>query len=103
MYMETTNRTVQTAFRFRPELLSRIKAKARLEGKSVNSFVESTIEDYLAKDADRYEKLFHQIESMQYSQTNRLNLPELKGEIVFSDEQLNDDPRLEYLVDKHLR
>lgn len=101
--MDTTNRTVQTAFRFRPELLSQIKAKARLEGKSVNAFVESVIEDYLSKDDDRYEALFRQIESMQYSQTNRLNLPELKGEIVFSDEQLNDDPRLEYLVDKHLR
>ena len=45
MYMETTNRTVQTAFRFRPELLSQIKLKARLEGKSVNAFVEYVIED----------------------------------------------------------
>ena len=101
--METTNRTVQTAFRFRPELLSQIKAKARLEGKSVNAFVESAIEDYLEKDADRYEIVFRQIETMKPSKSIKLNLPELKGELVFSDEQLAEDPKLEYLVNKHLR
>ena len=101
--METTNRTVQTAFRFRPELLSQIKAKARLEGKSVNAFVESAIEDYLEKDADRYEIVFRHIETMKPAKSRRLNLPELKGELIFSDEQLAKDPKLEYLLNKHLR
>lgn len=64
--MDTINRSIQTAFRFRPELLSQIKSKARLEGKSVNAFVESVIEDYLAKDDDRYEALFRQIENLNH-------------------------------------
>ena len=103
MYMETTNRTVQTAFRFRPELLSQIKSKARLEGKSVNAFVESVIEDYLAKDDDRYEALFRQIENLKPSNPIKLNFPEPKAELIFSDEQLDKDPKLAYLVNKHLR
>ena len=101
--MDTINRSIQTAFRFRPELLSQIKSKARLEGKSVNAFVESVIEDYLAKDDDRYEALFRQIENLKPSNPIKLNFPEPMAELIFSDEQLDKDSKLAYLVNKHLR
>lgn len=81
--MDTINRSIQTAFRFRPELLSQIKSKARLEGKSVNAFVESVIEDYLAKDDDRYEALFRQIENLKPSNPIKLNFPEPMAELIF--------------------
>ena len=35
--------TVQTAFRLEPELIARLKNRARLERKSVNQFVEETL------------------------------------------------------------
>lgn len=35
--------TIQTAFRLEPELIARLKNRARLERKSVNQFVEETL------------------------------------------------------------
>ena len=51
-------KSVQTAFRFKPELLSRMKAKARLEGKSLNAYVESVMEESLNCEPDRYERIY---------------------------------------------
>ena len=36
--------TVQTAFRFSPELINRLKNRARRDNKSVNQFVEEVLE-----------------------------------------------------------
>ena len=99
--MET--KTVQTAFRFRPELLSRMKAKARLEGKSLNSYVESVMEESLKCELDRYERIYREIESLKPSASGKSVLPELKSIPSFTEEELAADPRLEYLYKKHMQ
>lgn len=42
--MIATERKVQTAFRLNPSLISRLKRQAEKENKSLNAFVESTLE-----------------------------------------------------------
>lgn len=42
--------TVQTAFRFSPELINRLKNRARRDHKSVNQFVEEVLEKALEDD-----------------------------------------------------
>ena len=107
--METTNKTVQTAFRFRPEMVAQIKARARLEGMSVNSYVEAAITAYFEKDGDSYDKLYRQIGELKAGKavgaddSTRLVFPKMKGELNFTDEELAADPKLDYLINKHLR
>lgn len=50
-------RSVQTAFRFTPELVNGLKAKARAEGKSVNSLVEEILTEALGSIGSLEEKL----------------------------------------------
>lgn len=52
--MEATSR-VQTAFRLPENLLVRLKSKAKLKGKSLNSFVEEILEE-----AVPYEETFEE-------------------------------------------
>ena len=47
-------RTIQTAFRFSPELIGRLKQRARLEHKSVNAFVEEAVERALDSQENPY-------------------------------------------------
>ena len=54
--MEGT-RTVQTAFRFSPELVRRLKRRARLERKSVNAYVEEAVQKALDSGEDKYARL----------------------------------------------
>ena len=42
--MRTAERKVQTAFRLSPSLISRLKRQAEREHKSLNAFVETTLE-----------------------------------------------------------
>ena len=107
--METTNKTVQTAFRFRPEMVAQFKARARLEGMSVNSYVEAAITAYFEKDGDSYDKLYRQIGELKAGKavgaddSTRLVFPKMKGELNFTEEELAADPKLNYLINKHLR
>ena len=43
--MQTTNRKVQTAFRFDQELIKRLKMKAKKENRSLNNYVETILMD----------------------------------------------------------
>ena len=107
--IETTSKTVQTAFRFRPEMIAQIKLRARLEGISVNYYVEAAITAYFEKDGDSYEKLYRQIGDLKAGKaegaddSTRLVFPKMKGELNFTDEELVADPKLNYLINKHLR
>ena len=42
--MRTAERKIQTAFRLSPSLLSRLKRQAEKENKSLNAYVESSLE-----------------------------------------------------------
>ena len=96
-------KSVQTAFRFKPELLSRMKAKARLEGKSLNAYVESVMEESLNCEPDRHERIYREIQSLKPSVSCKSVMPEFKSIPSFTEEELSADPRLEYLCKKHLQ
>lgn len=100
--MDTSTRSAQTAFRFKPGMLGRMKAKARLMGLSLNSYVENLIETDL-KNGDPYGSLFKEISMLQASDTFPFDFPKPEQTLEFSEEELDKDPRLSYLVNKHLR
>ena len=68
--------------------------------KSITKLDMDASEYYLAKDDDRYEALFRQIENLKPSNPIKLNFPEPMTELIFSGEQLDKDPKLAYLVNK---
>lgn len=51
--------------------------------KSITKLDMDTIEDYMAKDDDRYEALFRQIENLKPSNPIKLNFPEPMAELIF--------------------
>lgn len=61
LYNMETARTVQTAFRFTPEMVRRMKNRARLRGISLNAYIEGLVEEDLGQDKDKYEALFVQL------------------------------------------
>lgn len=98
--METT-RTVQTAFRFKPEMIDRIKLKARRNGTSVNAYVEQLIEKDLGKDEDRYEALYRELAKIKLPETISPEVEALsRFSINFSEEDLRNDERLAYILGK---
>lgn len=95
--META-KTVQTAFRFSPELVNRMKQKARREHKSVNAYVEELIEKDLGSGEDRYEALYRELA--------KIKLPcgisdEVKCKVALVGEDVENDPKMEYFVEKY--
>ena len=101
--METT-RTVQTAFRFTPDLVERLKKRARRERTSVNAYVEKVLEKDLGTDEDRYEALYREIAKTHI----KIDSPDSKKgqsgyvhNFGYTDEELAQDPKLEYLVNKY--
>lgn len=94
-------RTVQTAFRFRPDLVSRMKNKARLLGKSLNSYVEEVIEKDLAPQEDKYGAIYEVLAEIKCPETvspEVLSLSRFRME--FTEEDLQQDERLAYLLEK---
>jgi len=92
--METTPR-IQTAFRLKPDLITRLKREAKLKGISLNALVENTLErehrvewPCLPKDFTASEE----IRSLSFGE-----LPEP------TEEELEQDPKLAYLWNKHVK
>lgn len=100
--MEAQTRSNQTAFRFKPDMLGRMKAKARLNGQSLNAYVEGLIEADLKSD-DRYGNLFKEINELKASDSVPFDFPEPEHPVEFSKEELDNDPKLAYLVSKNLK
>ena len=100
--METT-RTVQTAFRFTPDLVERLKKRARRERTSVNAYVEKVLEKDLGTDEDRYEALYREIAKIKLQKNPALKEPleKIKDSVKFSEEEIAADPKLEYLLKKY--
>ena len=96
-------RTVQTAFRFSPDLVERLKRRARKEKTSVNAYVEKVLEKDLGTDEDRYEALYREIAKIKINSNPVLEGPmkRLLGCVQFTEEEIAADPRLEYLLKKY--
>ena len=94
-------RTIQTAFRFSPELVDRLKRRARLEKKSVNAYVEEAVEKALGGGDDPYTLLAAKLKEVKVPQDIS---PEVKAlssfKVEFTAEDLAADDRLAYILGK---
>ena len=98
-------RSVQTAFRFRPEMLARMKNRARQKDISLNAYIERLVEEDLKESSDRYEAL--------YAELSQIRIPEKMSEEMktafsyikmadYTEAEIQNDPRLAaiFLKDK---
>ena len=94
-------RTIQTAFRFSPEFVDRLKRRARLEKKSVNAYVEEAVEKALDSGNDPYTLLAAKLKEVKVPQEVS---PEIKAlssfKVEFTAEELAADDRLSYILGK---
>lgn len=93
--MQTTTR-VQTAFRLDTGLINRLKRKAKAKGQSLNAYVESI----LIKDAPAalaWPKVVFPREVPTFVKELQLDKP-----LSFTKKELDEDPKLDYLVRKHI-
>ena len=98
--MEGT-RTVQTAFRFSPELVSRLKRRARLERKSVNAYVEGAIQNALDSGEDKYARLEAELKEIKVPREISHEIQALSSfKVEFTAEELVADDRLAYILGK---
>jgi len=95
-------RTVQTAFRFTPELIQRMKNRARIQGQSLNAYVEGLVKKDLGESNDRYEALYNELAKIKLPETISPEIEELFGKykVEFTPEELEADERLAYLLSK---
>lgn len=92
--MQTTR--VQTAFRLDTGLINRLKRKAKAKGQSLNAYVESV----LVKDAPAelvWPKVTIPKEIPGFIKELQFDRP-----LTFTKEELEEDPKLDYLVRKHI-
>ncbi len=98
--MEGT-RTVQTAFRFSPELVSRLKRRARLERKSINAYVEEAVQKALDSGEDKYALLEAELKEIKVPQVISPEIQALSAfKVEFTPEELAADDRLTYILGK---
>lgn len=98
--MEGT-RTIQTAFRFKAELVSRLKQRARLEHKSVNAYVEEAVEKALDSGGDPYARLSSKLKGIKVPGEISPEIEALSSfKVVFTAEELASDDRLAHILGK---
>lgn len=94
--MQATITRVQTAFRLDTGLLNRLKRKAKAEGRSVNAIVEETLNKRFP-----VEPVWPKVE---FPKEVPAFVKELQSDkpLSFTKEELEEDPKLDYLVRKHI-
>jgi len=85
---------VQTVIRLRPEVLTRLKYKAKQENLSLNAYVEKTLEEKTNPVLPKLPKDF-EIDPVIASFSGMLREP--------TQEELDQDPKLAYLWEKYNR
>jgi len=86
----------QTAFRLDTALLGRLKRKARAQGKTLNAFVENILRKEAPAEPE-WPKVTFPAEIPDFVKELRLDKP-----LEFTKEDLDADPKLDYLVRKHI-
>lgn len=94
--MQTATRKIQTAFRFDPDLLSRMKLRAKREKKSLNAYVEDVMERENPADTLVWPKVKFPIKPHP-------GWKDLTMDIHFTKEDLEQDERLAYILSKGQR
>ena len=92
--MATATPRTQTIIRLRPEILARVKRKAREEHRSFNSYVEHILDQATELEWPKLGPDFKISEEV-------LNLRAKEPWIRPSQEELDADPKLAYLVEKY--
>lgn len=100
LYMET--RSIQTAFRFRPKMLAQMKNKARLQGVSLNSYVENLVQKDIDGQESRYEEIYRELSKIKINPetVKEVNDSFSKFNIRFTQEEIDSDKRLAYILSK---
>lgn len=95
-------KSVQTAFRFSPDLLQRMKNRARLRGQSLNSYVETLVKKDLGTKEERYEALYRELAEIELPKEISPEVNEFmdKHKVEFSKEEIEKDERLAYLLSR---
>lgn len=100
MFPQST-KSAQTAFRFSPELLQRMKNRARLRGQSLNSYVETLVKKDLGTKEERYEALYRELAEIELPKEISPEVMDLsKYKVEFTQEEIDSDERLAYLLSK---
>ena len=83
------SKKVQTGLRLDPMLINRLKSRAKLEGKSFNSYVEEVLEREM-------EPIFPKLRREDYRVPDWVDKLAVRGR-KFSKEELEADPRLAHI------
>ena len=117
-------RTIQTAFRFRPELLGKMKIRARENDQTLTAYVESLVEKDIRGSEDRYQALFEELSKVKRSEIAPARLVdaianfdvskmprslareikknrESRKRLGYTEEEIDADPKLQYLLEKN--
>ena len=96
------NNKVQTAFRFKRSLIERLRTAARAENTSVNEYVERVLAEKLDMSLEKkYEYVRQECRKMKLHDIDvPENLKRLRGCISFTQEEVNADERLKYILGK---
>ncbi len=87
--MRTSEARVQTAFRFRPSLIAKLKREAEKQHVSLNSYVESILEKHVELEWPRIPADF-KVSDIVLSMNGSIPMP--------SKEELEDDPRMAHIL-----
>ena len=100
--LQQNTKSVQTAFRFSPELLLRMKNRARLRGQSLNAYVEQLIAKDLGDKSERYKALYADLSRIKLPDKipDRVNAFMDRHKVEFTSSELEQDERLSYLLSK---
>ncbi len=98
MDTRTRQTKIQTAFRFDPEMLRKMKNKARSENVTLNRYVESLIERDL--EPDPYRELDKRLAKIKRPDVVSPEIKALGASFKISREDLLDDDRALYIWDK---
>lgn len=94
-------RTVQTAFRFRPDMVRRMKNKARLQGQSLNAYIENLVEKDLGEEGGRYAAIRRELADVKFPKEISEDIMALsRFKVEFTEEELAADEKLAYLLSK---
>ena len=99
LYIMPATRSTQTAFRFQPELLARLKQRARMENKSLNRYVEELLENALGSKEERYAAACRELAALTVPSDLPDSIKRLEQfQVSFNEEELRQDERLAYIL-----
>ena len=99
LYIMPATRSAQTTFRFQPELLARLRQRARMGNKSLNRYVEELLENALGSKEERYAAACRELATLTVPSDLPDSIKRLEQfHVSFNEEELRQDERLAYIL-----